>query len=513
MSTQLEADLSEFLRVIAESLDISESRYQKAEERYQAVGKWLGRNGSIFASANPEIYPQGSFRLGTVIKPVSDSEDYDIDLVCQVTLRKDQITQRQLKQAVGQEIKDYVEANNMDSQPEESKRCWKLNYADGAQFHMDILPAIPDWVYFKFLLESKGYTNIWADWAIAITDNTLPNHNRLDTDWPRSNPRGYAAWFKEKMKTQFQAQQRSLAESLRASIEDIPEYKIKTPLQRSIQILKRHRDLMFVKDPDNKPISIIITTLAAHAYRNERDLLEALINIVDNMPGYIQKIDGVSWVANPVNPFENFADKWQKHPRQEMSFQLWLQQVRSDLKSALQLRDISAISESFRSKLGDRIVSQATKRLSGKGDVKTLAVLSGIGGLPSRFNVPHREAPLWPIAAQYTLSLSGQYKYNGQWHHFDANGRRLPKRCDLLFSAITDTPPPYTVYWQVVNTGEEARQTHDLRGEIFPSATAGVGGRTQKERTAYTGDHWIECFIVKNGVCVARSGEFVVKIE
>ena len=96
MSTQLEADLSQLLRVLAESLDISESRYQKAEERYQAVGKWLGRNGSIFASANPEIYPQGSFRLGTVIKPVSDSEDYDIDLVCQITLRKDQITQRQL---------------------------------------------------------------------------------------------------------------------------------------------------------------------------------------------------------------------------------------------------------------------------------------------------------------------------------------------------------------------------------------------------------------------------------
>ena len=25
--------------------------------------------------------------------------------------------------------------------------------------------------------------------------------------------------------------------------------------------------------------------------------------------------------------------------------------------------------------------------------------------------------------------------------------------------------------------------------------------------------YWVECFVVKNGVCVARSGEFVVNIK
>ena len=57
--------------------------------------------------------------------------------------------------------------------------------------------------------------------------------------------KGYAAWFRDRMKPQFEARRRALAESLRASVEDIPEYRVKTPLQQAIQLLKRHRDMSF----------------------------------------------------------------------------------------------------------------------------------------------------------------------------------------------------------------------------------------------------------------------------
>lgn len=82
-----------------------------------------------------------------------------------------------------------------------------------------------------------------------------------------------------------------------------------------------------------------------------------------------------------------------------------------------------------------------------------------------------------------------------------------------MFSATTNVPKPFSLYWQVVNTGLEAEQANQLRGQILPSRTVGVGGLTQKESTLYTGMHWIECFVVKDGICVARSGEFVVNIE
>jgi hypothetical protein len=49
--------------------------------------------------------PQGSFRLGTMIRPVCEEDDIDIDLVCQLTKKPDNWTQFDLKQKVGDRIK------------------------------------------------------------------------------------------------------------------------------------------------------------------------------------------------------------------------------------------------------------------------------------------------------------------------------------------------------------------------------------------------------------------------
>ena len=288
MTNDIILQYNKLLENLSNELDISESRFKQAEDRYEAVGKWLRRENSTVAEHSPDIYTQGSFRLGTVIKPITDAEKYDIDLVCVLDLTKNRTSQKQLKEMVGYEIKNYATSNNMQSAPENGKRCWTLNYADGAQFHMDILPSLPDGDSFRLFLENKGFSTIWTELAIAITDKTHHNYNQIADDWLRSNPKGYAEWFKERMKVQFNARRKLLAEAIRANVEDVPEYKVKTSLQRAIQILKRHRDIMFDKDTDDKPISIIITTLAAHAYNNESDLLDALQNIVNGMPRYIE---------------------------------------------------------------------------------------------------------------------------------------------------------------------------------------------------------------------------------
>ena len=355
---------SQLLESIAKALDISDSHYEQAVRRYESIGKWLERDESKVAGYSPEIYPQGSFALGTVTKPIFETDEYDLDLVNELNLKKNEITQEVLKNLVGYEVKSYAWANNMNSPAKEGRRCWTLSYADGAQFHMDILPAIPDIESFKELLESQGYPlSTWADSAIAITDKTLPNYSCIDPDWPRSNPKGYAAWFRSRMEIEFNARRKLLAESMQARVEDVPEYQVKTPLQRAIQILKRHRDVMFAKDPDDKPISIIPTTLAGHAYNNESDLLDALQNLVKGMPRYIQSINGVTWIPNPVNPLENFADKWQEQPQREQNFYRWLRQVQQDLDKALELADIPGVAESLKPCLGERVVNEALRSL------------------------------------------------------------------------------------------------------------------------------------------------------
>ena len=510
MSPDITQDLERLLVKIAEKIDIPESRFLQAKERYEAVGKWLQRSESIIAKFNPEVYTQGSFRLGTVIKPIS-GEEYDIDLVCELNLTKKILTQKKLKDFIGYEIHKYAKANNMANLPEEGKRCWTLNYANGAQFHMDILPSIPDGKEFELLLESKSIKNQWAIHAIAITDNTNTNYQIISDDWPRSNPKGYSEWFKERMRSQYDNQRIILAEAYRNRVEDVPEYKIKTTLQRAIQILKRHRDIMFTDDQDNKPISIIITTLAAHAYKNEDSLLATLQNIVNEIPKHIEKREDGYWVSNPVNPLENFADKWNDYPKRQENFFKWLSKVHSDLSSALGQNNVSDIGEQLKELFGAAILNEVMQDIGSKSiaSIPTSALYRS--GVLSFFNVPHRQKPRWPISLKGTVVIRAFALQNGfRETTFRSDSQPLPKHLSLRFEAETDVSWPYKVYWQIVNTGREAEVANSLRGEFNEGHME--RGKKHKENSLYTGKHWVECFIVKNGECVARSGEFVVNI-
>lgn len=329
-------EFSQLLKIIVESLDIPDSKYEEAVKKYKAVGKWLDGEGSDLSVYKPVIYPQGSFRLGTMIKPLGNGDEYDIDLVCRLEKEKDDITQKQLKQMIGNRL---MEKKVYEDMLREGRRCWILDYAN--EFHMDILPAIPDYEKLND--------------AILITDKKLYN-------WQHSNPKGYALWFAEQMKTVFYERKLAYAKSIRANVEEVPDYKIKTPLQRSVQLLKRHRDIYF-NGKDDKPISIIITTLAARFYENESDLFDAITNIANRMSDarYLKNPAGKYYIPNPVNPDENFADKWNEDPQLPQAFFEWLEQLQDDFSRASSMSDIYKIAESLSPSLGVDIVERSLK--------------------------------------------------------------------------------------------------------------------------------------------------------
>ena len=328
---------------ISELLDISKRHHDLAVIRYQDIGNWLDRYERV-ATYKPNIYPQGSFVLGTVTKSLSDEEDYDLDFVIELEQPRENITPSELKELVGNAIKLYVRDNYTVSLQEEGKRCWTLDYSESAKFHMDVLPAIPATTtsYQSELTKYKRFnrshtigqtlkvaSNLSKS-AIAITDKQ-PNNNYV---WLLSNPRGYAEWFEEMS---------SIGRDpivIRA-VASAPDYQSeKSPLQRVVQLLKRHRDIWIERrqtyySQEDKPISIIITTLAAKAYRydvraNETNILQALQVVVETMLKYIKDGD---LVRNPVNEHENFADKWETHPQRKECFYKWHKQVEDDLNS------------------------------------------------------------------------------------------------------------------------------------------------------------------------------------
>jgi hypothetical protein len=287
----------------------------------------------------------------------------------------------------------------------------------------------------------------------------------------------------------------AIARAANASVEEIPEWRVRTPLQRAVQLLKRHRDLRFAPDADDRPTSIIITTLAAHAYRQEPQTYAALLRIVTDMPRYIENRDGKWWVANPVHPGENFADKWNEKPQRADAFLRWLNAVEADLKAMRERSGAAA--------------PDITTRIFGLG-AGNLQRMKPVSDVPGLADASHAAALPWLESLTGRCSVSAWvypalHKGRKLWQ---LSPRGVPKRVALRFSAETNVPPPYEVHWQVVNTGKEAAADRGLRGQF----TDDQKGAVRWETTAYAGTHWVEAFVVKDWVCVARSGRKLVTV-
>lgn len=387
--------IESFLQALVEELAIPESRYAQAETSYKSLGDWFHRDDSRIRGFDPVVYVQGSFRLGTAIRPVNDAEEYDVDSVCELRkLSKAHLSQFELKQLLGHEVHAYHDARGMAKPVREGRRCWILDYADGAQFHMDIVPALPNGAEQKLLLERAQQDVRWALTAIAITDREEPTYRLRTPDWPRSNPKGYGEWFKSRMAAILARRKRMLVESLqsrgvRASVETMPDYRVRTPLQSAVMLLKRHRDNMFARNPDVKPISVIITTLSAHAYNGEETIAGALLSILENMDHYILRSGTKYVIPNPSDPLENFADKWEKDPRKAQAFFQWLRQAREDFGRAAQTTTLQTMNEAVSARMGTGLTDRAVKRIGGNGGrLLRTASVAPVAAIPAFGNTP-----------------------------------------------------------------------------------------------------------------------------
>lgn len=403
MTISITKQAEAYLEALAKALEIPPARYEQAERSYNSLGDWLHRDDSSVRDFDPDVFVQGSFRLGTVVRPLSEGEEYDVDCACSLrSLDKSKLSQFALKEMLGEEIKLYRKSKGIQKRVHEGRRCWRLEYADDAQFHMDIVPCIPNSESLRLLLEARNLDAKFADTAIAITDNEEPNYHGITDDWPRSNPHGYAEWFKSRMGDVFirrreQVLNEMRAEGVTASVEDIPTYRVRTPLQSAIMILKRHRDSMFEDNPTDKPISIIISSLAAHAYGGEETIGYALLSILSRMQDAIEH-DGTKYVIkNPTDALENFADKWEEHPERAKAFFDWLEQAREDFATAGRLVEHRRMSSVLASRMGRNVTDQANDALLlSQPSTSSLLKATGAASASSAPNVSFADEPRKP---------------------------------------------------------------------------------------------------------------------
>lgn len=367
---------------IIEKLDISPTLFKNATEKYKALAKYLNDNG-----LEADMYPQGSFAIGTVVRPNVKNPDanYDLDFICQVRGTRDDYSPSKLRDLIEEKLSSSdLYGGKLETYPE----CFTIEYAaiNGVGFSIDIVPAAEENAENKKRLREKcNYPELIEDSISIPKQNSEKNYC-----WLTNNPKGFRTWFDsinapfiEASKNDFRNRFFQNNRTIFASVEEIPNDLYRSALQRVIQILKYHMNVYYFNLPngdDVKPISAIINVLAARIasgydpYVTVFDLLEYVLgelsicaqqqdleykNYIQNYGErkYLSRADGKWNIPNPANPEDNLADRWNKDAKIPYYFFHWLKAVRKDLIDSLNVEDEQVFRTALENGFGEKTVS------------------------------------------------------------------------------------------------------------------------------------------------------------
>lgn len=449
---KLEKSFNNFLKDV---VNLNETRYKTAESSVDTVSSIL-KNDDLFGEKFINTKPQGSFRQETIIKPVDSGMDFDVDILFEMEIvdvwePADYLNKLSAQLRKLDRYKDKIDTRG-------KTRCVTIDYE--SDFHIDIVPVIE--------IDNESF----------VMNKTTNQFEPTDGD-------GYAQWF---------YRQNALIG--------------KKHLTKTIRLLKYIRDSK--KEFDVK--SVFLTTLLGNqvlstdnASEHYPDLPTSFVVLISRLDTYLQSNPSVPIVENPVLPSENFN----RHIDQE-KYSEFRDAIHNYSQKALE-----AFAETDEERSLEKWQAVFDKSFTADSESKSLTV--SINGLQLDDSSHKEELEDLDILS---LNTGAQVRieaglYWGRFNDLVMNRRfngqffpktELPRFHWLKYNAITNYDEPYDVYWQVVNTGESARQNGGLRGEIR------LGTSEQWEMSLYNGVHWIECFIVDQvtNECVCRSGPFYV---
>jgi Second Messenger Oligonucleotide or Dinucleotide Synthetase domain len=368
-----ETQLDDLLMRICVGLQLEETRHERAEAKYHAVGRLIEVH-PLIAMLNPSLHPQGSMALGTTVRPLIGDE-YDLDFVCEF-----ECDAQRFKRPV--DALNLVEGALMESavyrpMVTRKNRCIRLKYE--RDFHMDVLPACKD--------PQRGGT------CVLVPDRKLEA-------WTPSNPKGYVAWFGQRARHR-------LARPLLGKAESIPDREDadeKAPLKLCVQLLKRWRDIRYKNNPRLAPISIVLTTLAAHCYRGEQSVALAMESILRDIAELANTSVPRLVVLNPSNPNEDLSERWSREAGTYNEFVAAMNDLRGQWHALLHTRGIDKVAKALERMFGEELTKQIIEKQARDvegararnqlGITRTSGIITGVSGssvVPIRRNTFYGE--------------------------------------------------------------------------------------------------------------------------
>lgn len=319
---------------ICDKLQLQPSLYELADERYHVIADTI-QDDDAFNNVKLRMYPQGSFRLKTTVKPLKGNE-YDLDFVVELPVNAEMMP-RELYDNIYRILRHDGVHNDM---VEKKTRCVRLNYAN--DFHIDIMPGK----------------------AIDRATNEIIVPDRELVRWyHHSNPIGYAQWFENQAKAQIINEVRKF----QANAEPIEDQEITArlePLRRAVQLIKRYRDIYCDKN-DAEPVrSIVICTLMGNissTYPSELQIISdfcAYVNrLIDNSNGEPFE------VRNPVVD-EDLTEKWKEKKQNYRDFVSMMKALTDDAEKLRQQTFNVNIIAQLRKMFGETLTNQVVQEQS-----------------------------------------------------------------------------------------------------------------------------------------------------
>ena len=194
--------------------------------------------------------------------------------------------------------------------------------------------------------------------------------DRKSQTWKHSNPRGYADWFESRCELALKA----LIESRRlmAKAEPIPPQEAaeeKAILKRVVQLIKRWRDVRYQRQPKLAPISMVLTTMAAQAYRGERSVTEAMTSVLNNFVSRIASGNPRVYVFNPANDKEDLSERW-NDPAQYRAFVDGIREFHQLWNRALSANGIHNVASHLEQLFGEPVNAAIKKQARALQDLR-----------------------------------------------------------------------------------------------------------------------------------------------
>lgn len=441
-----EIDLKNFL---SEKVNLNQTRLNLLSQRVQAIQTYL-LGDETFGDTFSELLPQGSFAIGTIIKPVGNHE-FDAD----VLLPMDEIA--------GWEAKDYVEnlytafgrSSTYATMRGRHSRCVRIDYA--GDFHVDVVPFVT----------RNGSTYIT---------------NRVTNEYESSAPDQFTEWVEE--------QDRVTNGNL-------------VKVVRLLKYLRDHKQTYSIP-------SVTLTAALAHRVDATAPLFDA--DSYDGIGNTLKTLTGAlrdHLALYPLTPpyikdpgtGQDLTDRWT--PEQYKNFRTRFTAQANLIEEACGKAEYADALPIWRSLFGPDFGTAAAS-LSAAVSKHYIEHASSEKFLDRDFRIPTS------LNLAHSAKVVGEVvpKRGFRNRPLPKTGDRVDKGRSLIFKVKTNVPAPYDVYWKIRNHGEEAAQANALRGDIHKDD----GSHTRRESTSYIGHHYVEALIVKDGVCVAKDRQPVIVI-